>query len=481
MLEGDRPLRGQDGEDLVEPPMVITDEQVYYKHIRPQQFRVSARAGIDLQHDCDWSGYYEWVYAADLKRDPLIQNRDKINATGKYQEDYTGKIDLTDNKMPDGYLNNEELPSKQGMLKVWHIVDHRTETRFLLPDEGDYYLLKPLPYMVFPFSGLKHHERSDGWYPMPPHFNWLSPQAELNNTREMQKLHRKRMIRRYQMQKGSISEDEKSKMETGGDGVIVETNTPVPSVIPIEDAPLDFAVTRNVPQSKEDFLEISATGSDQRQAQAQAETATQATVIETRARIRESFGQENIATWISDIAKKTIQIIEKQFTLPMVIIRNVDVLSPSAPIEMMRVMGTWQEITAEQLGPLNYDVTVSAESLSPINEDVQNQKLLEMLQTISGNPVLMVMLRTSDDLLRRTLAVAGIRNEKAIQQVKTALEIGLLMVTAGASAQLPQDPGKSGENAAATTQGGPPSPATGAALPGLPAQVGQIRNQIGLR
>lgn len=491
ILDGDtgKPLMDDEtGEPMLQPEVVPSDESIYVRRIPPQNFLVSPRADFILEN-CDWCGYFEWVYASDLKKDPSVINRDKIRATGKFSDDYTGKIDLSESTS-DGFMNTEEIASKTGMIKVWCITNTRNKTEFWIPDSGKFYLKKPYPYKVFPYEDLKYHERKEGYYPMPPHFNWMSPQAEINDTRQMQRIHRKRMVRRYQMYKNTIDQEEKSKLENGGDGTIVETNVPVPAIIPIEDAPLDFSVTRNVPQSKEDLMDITATGSDQRQGGGGGpETATEATVVETRARIRESYGQEIIATWVTGIARKLLQTIEAHVQLPFIIKRNVDPTAPGAIMESLEVAFIWQEIIASEMGELNYDVSVAAESLSPVNEDVERAKFGEVMQILTTNLNLMLMLRTSDALLRKFLALYGMKNEKIVQQVKLGIEVVLLANTGGATAGLPSDQGKSGENAAKTAisagGGGGGNPGGGGGggnltLPPAPPATAQLRAQVGL-
>lgn len=479
------------GLPIMEPPQIPEDEWLYVKRIPAKNFRVSARA-THILSQCDWVGYYDYVYASDLRKDPAVINKHKIKATGKWNDDYTGKIDLTDapTSAPDGYVATDEMPKKQGMVKVWYIWDLRAKESFVMPDEGDYFLIPPAPFSVFPFPALKFHEREEGWYPMPPVFNWKSIQAEYNDTRQKEKSHRGRADRKYQMTKNSLDQENKTALEVGGDMTIVETNAPAPAVFPIEDAPLDAAVSRNVMVTKLDFQEVSAVGSDQRQV-ADAETATQATVIETRARIRESFGQAIIAGWVSEIMRTMLLLIEEHMTLPMVAKRTIDPLSPTAMMEALKTAVIWEQVTAEQLGPLNYDVIVSAESLSPINEDIERQRFTEVMGALTTNPTFMLMLRTSDMLLRKFLSLNGMRNEKLIQQFKLAIEVALLAM-APMAAGLPTDQGESGEKAgmqaAAATQGGsgqpkngggPASAASGAVLPGLPAIVGQISAQMG--
>lgn len=481
ILIGDfeQPATDERGLTIGQPQQVPTEESIYYKRIPPQDFRVSARSEHILKN-CDWAGYCEWWYAEDIKRSKVLQNRDKVKATGKYDDDYSGKIDLRDSEGGDGYTATGETPTKQGMVKVYKIFDYRTESWLMFPQEGDFFLMPPVQIGVDPFADIKHHELKEGWYPMPPHFNLMSPQAELNETREKQRNHRRRMDRRYQMVKNAISEEELVKLEQGGDGTIVQTNGMIPALIPIEDAPLDPAVARNIPQTKEDFMQIAASGGDQRGI-AESETATQATVIETRARIRESFSQALVARWIAKIGRATIETTKAFMALPFWIQRNVDPLSPTAMMEAMEIAQTYQEITSQQLGPLSYDVSVSAESMSPINEDVERQDFDQALMTLTSSPMLMLFLRFSDMLLRKWLGFRGIRNEKAVQQFKLSIELTLIAMGTQAAA-LPSDQGESGKkNAEVSMVSQGPGGGSRPQLPGLMDNVNQLRNQIGLK
>lgn len=485
ILDGDtgKPLRGKEGEVISEPPVIQVEESIYWKHIPAKDIIVSARSHRILER-CDWYGYREWFYASDLRKDPAIANRDKIKATGEWDSDYTGKIDLSEGSMSNA-LDREEWPVKQGMVLGWRIWDTRTRTKFIIPDEGSYYLMYPTPYKVDPMSDLKHHECEEGYWPMPPVFAWKSPQAEYNDIRQKQRTHRKRADRKYQHQKGAITADEKVKLEEGGDMTIIETNGPVPAIMAVEDARLDSSIFQETGQTLQDLMRITAIGGEQQQI-AESQTATQATVIETRARIRESFGQENVAAWVSDIARKTLLTIEAHMALPFWIKRNVDPVGPMALQEAMTIATTWQEITADELGELSYDVAVAAETMSPINDDLRGQRIAAALDALTKNPALMLFLRTSDFLLREWLsAVAGIRNEKAIQQIKLAIEVALLAMSGGASAQLPSDSGESGAKGMLTSggpggPGGPGSPAPNASLPGIGESVQQTRDQMGL-
>jgi hypothetical protein len=471
---------------VLQPDRIPKSEEIYVRRIPAEQFRVSARSEFILEN-CDWVGYYEWVYNEDLKQNPRYSNTDRLASGGKLNEDYDGKIPLTTSV----YDSEDDEPQHRGMTKIWKLWDLRTRTRFVIPDDQSFYLLPPQPYVVFPFADLKVHERLTGWLPMPPHFNWMCPQAELNETRDSQRIHRKRMYRRYQMQRGSMTPEEKTKMEEGGDGVVVETNVPVPAVIPIDDAQLDSAVARNVPQSKEDLMNVAAVGGDQRGV-AESETATQAQVIEARTQIREDFGKLKMANFLAKIATIIIKTAEAHMSLPAWIIRNTDPLGPAAMFEVARIQQVWQQITAQELGELSWDASVDIENLSPANEAVERQNWTQVL-TILTNPMLVLLLRASDVMLRKTLGFYGVRSEKDLMEIRKAMEVMLLAMMAqqgggggggqggGGGEGGKKGGGKPGQKKVGQgASPGPTSQAAGQGPPDMTALMQQISRQVGL-
>ena len=401
-----------DGKDqpVMEPNQIITDESVFVRRIPASRVRVSANAKNILEWN-DWVAHYEWHYVDDLKRNPNYKNTDKLKASGK---------------MRTGYGEHTESESdKAGMVKVWRIYDQRTKTRFTMADNADRFLQKK-PYNFLPLSALKFYEILDEFLPLPPTFNWLHPQREYNETREDMRVFRRGAYRRYTYRDGSIDEDQLNKLETGGDGVYAKSNQDAP-LTEVPQGRLNQGVVASIPTTKEDFNNISSVSSEQRNT-AEAETATQAQIKNLRSNIRESLDREVVAEWLAEIITLMVKTIEENMALPMVIQSNVDPQALGAQQEMLRIANNWLMITADQLGSLEYDVSVDVESLSPASQDSKKQEFFTNLQTVFGNPQLSLLMLASPSLLKRALEMLDIRNDEDIQGIKEGLGMVQMMM-----------------------------------------------------
>ena len=78
---------------------------------------------------------------------------------------------------------------------------------------------------------------TEGFYPIPVAFNWLSPQNEINETREMLRTHRRRFVRKFMILAGSVDDEEIEKFETGPDGALIKVNREN-AITPIQNADL---------------------------------------------------------------------------------------------------------------------------------------------------------------------------------------------------------------------------------------------------
>ena len=454
-----KPLLEDDGkteiEGTIQPEQIPKEENLFIKRIPAHTFRVSMESQNDLGRN-SWCGYYEWHYPADLKRNKQYKNTNTIKITGQVRSE-TAAIE-------DEESEEEGAAGRyKNMAKVWKIWDNRTKKKMVWVDGGDKFLVEKT-YRRLPFADLKFHERLDQYLPLPVVFNWKSPQDELNETREMQRTHRKRFYRRYTYVDGAIDIEEIEKLETGGDGVYAKSNRDEP-LRPVPDAPLDSAILRNIPLTKDDFREISGVGGDQRNV-AESETATQAQIMDVRSRVRESWARVQVANWLARIARLMIEEIRDNFTLPMMIRINVDPLAPSAGEQALKTAVLWQQIQSEELVS-SYDVSVDIESLSPMSEDAKRQQWTQLL-TIFSSPQLLAALSVSDVIMRKTLGYYGITSEREIQGFKQAIQQLLMMQIAMAQAQ-------SGGGG-----GGPvgQEPAQPGAKPDVAAIMKQIENQL---
>lgn len=407
--DDETPVRDGSGAEVLQPDRVVKSESLFIKRIPASSFRVSISSKNRVSRN-DWVGYYEWHYVEDVKRSPAYKNTANLKATGTISKELRDESDV----------NPDDLERHHGMIKLWKVWDIRRKVRHVIAEGHPKFLQEDVSWKYLPFSIIKFHEILDSFYPLPPVFAWLGPQDEVNETRDMQRAHRRRFYRRYTYTEGSIEDTELQKLENGGDGVYAKSNVPNP-LIPVPDAPLSADVWRHLDESKTDFIAVSAVGGEQRGV-AESETATQASIIDVRARLRESAARTKVATWLAGIARLMLFTIRDNMALEFWVKRSVDPYSPNAPQEALKTATLWQQITADDLGDLDLDVFVDLASMSPITEDIQRNSWSQVLALLT-NPALLAILSKSEVLLRKTLNLYGIRAENEIQEIMKVIQI----------------------------------------------------------
>ena len=439
------PVTDEKGEPVMSPDRTIKSESIYVRRIPARQFRVSVHGKNRLEHN-DWCGYFEWVYAEDVKRNKRYSNTHGLKATGKISKDYDTET-------------TEDGEDRSGMVKLWKIWDLRARKRFDFVDGGEKFLLEE-PFDFVPFRVLKFHHSLDEFYPIPPLHQWRDVQRALNWTRNKQLEYMSHNDRKYLYVDGAIDEAQLRKLEFGGDMTYAMSNrenalTPVP--IP----PSDRTLQNNVALTKDDFFHVSGVSAEQRGV-AEAETATQASLVDVNSRIRDNAYRVTVARWLAGIADLMLRTIQKRMALPYWVEINVDPLGPNAMAEAMNVAAAWEEITAEALGDQCYEVSVDIESLSPVTEDLRRNQWMGLLQIMS-NPGAVMFHLASDDVLKKTLAFHGVRSAKEIGSMKEAMMAVM--------AALMQSPGPQGQPGEAGAQGP-------GALPNGPDMAAQIGAQM---
>lgn len=445
-----QPLQDANGQAVLAPDYIIEDELIYVKRIPGKCFRTPAIAKNRLDRN-DWCGYFEWTWASDIRRNKFYNNRLKIKANGQIDDRYKSKHSGAD----------EDPEQKEGMVKVWKVWDQRRKMRHVFVEGADFFLIEDEPYKYLPFADLKFYELLDQYYPLPYVSQLLSPQDELNETRTMQRVHRRRFARRYEVRVNSVDEDELAKLEgpaVDGQYIMVNQNG---AIQPIPDAALDRSVAMNVPSTKEDFMMISSVGGEQR-AVPDADTATQANIINQSFQTRNSFEREIIARFLSKVIELIVKTARDRMTLPWYMKTMVDPKSMGAAQEAALVGMLWQEITSNDIGELEFEVQIEVESLAPDSEDKRRERWLQVLSLL-GNPTMMLVMANSDMLLRKTLAFYGIKSDREIGEIRTAMQNLIMMQMAMGAAgpgdgANPDGPSQTKNAVDSKTRGGPPQP-----------------------
>lgn len=430
----------ESGAAIMQPGKQIRSESIYVKRIPAKQFRVSAHGKNNLEH-CDWHGYYEWVYTEDIKRNPAYSNTSALKSTGKIAKDYDTET------IEDG-------EDRSGMSKLWKIWDHRTKERLVFVDGGEKFLQRK-PYKRNPHKVLKFHHSLDKFYPIPPLSQLRDVQRAFNWTRNKQLEYMSHNDRKYTYTSGSIEPSELRKLETGGDMAYAEQNQSAgngSALIPVPIPPSDRTLQNNVALTKDDFFHVSGISAEQRGV-SEAETATQASLVDVNSRIRDNAYRVIVAKWLASIADEMLRTIQDSMALPYWIEVNVDPMGPNAMQEAMNVAAAWEEITAEALGDQCYEVSVDIESLSPVTEDLRRNQWMGLLQIMS-NPGAVMFHLASDDVLKKTLAFHGVRSAKEIGSMKEAM-MAVMAALMQSQGQAPQPPGEAGAQGPGALPNGP--------------------------
>lgn len=447
-----KPLLAGDGKEIEgtqQPAKVVKpgSETLYVKRIPPQTYRVSL-SGNNLLERNDWAGYYEWHYVEDLKANARYSNTANVKPSATIAD---GQTDAT--------TVDSERQKHSGMVKVWKIWDLRAKTRFVKVDGATKFLLEDEPFAFLPHAVLKFFERSDEFYPLPPVFNWLDPQDEINESRDMQKVHRQRFKRRYTYRKEAIDKTELDKLETGEDGVYAEAKEANP-IEPVPDAPLDGSTWTQLAATKEDFNFISGASSEARGVP-QADTATQANIIEGHSQVRESSARSKVGDWLAGIARLMLLTLRAKMQLPFWVALNNDPFAGDQAA-LAQTAVNWKRVTSKELGDLDVDVKVDIASLSPVSLEAERFSWNQVLALLTNPALLMLLMEPNPQspdqpspLLRKTL---GYYNIKSDTEVKEIWRVGQSVVQKQQLAA-----------AAAALGGGKGGPA---ALPGMPGPAG---------
>ncbi len=381
--------------DVKQPRLLAKDERVYVKSIDPGTFRIFGSDNRYLER-CGAVGYFEYFKAEDIYNTPGIKNLDQIKTK-------TVNGDSLD-------VNPTDRDMKQYLIKCWHLWDNREKVRYLIDDESGYVLkrfkFKRLP--VKAYGPIKRRTIRQSFYPIPLAFNWLSPQDELNESREAMRVHRRKFKRKYIAKKGAIEEGELIKIIQGGDGAFgwAEDNILDNVIKAVESAPMDSVSGAAIVTSKDDFNIIAGTSAEQR-GEADRVTATQATLINESSKLRESHERVKFANFLCEVGEEIILTHEEKLVDPFWVKRFVD-SAGSLGTELPLLTGTWEQIVSDELEGYDFDVETNISSLSPLANEDEKKKLFELLAVLKQYPEAGMM----PDLIVEIMDRIGYRNQR---------------------------------------------------------------------
>lgn len=403
------------GEVIKEPPRIPQHEKIYLKRIPSNRFRVSAMDHQQLDR-CSWFGYWEYVRTEDIMANKSF-DAGEFNLVSARSPDFNSPEALQDEL--------EQQVETGNLTKLWKIYDTR-DRKILYLANGVTKILKERKFKRIPIFPLKFRERLLGFYPLPLAFNWKAPQEELNEIRESARLHRRRFQRKYIAASGAFNDEEElDKLQYGPDGTIVKSSIPNPAnaIVAMPNADLGAQHFENSENSIRDFDTISGTPVTSRQVRS-GSTATEASIEDKRATVRESRDRLKVANWLCAIGKEILLQAKERLTQPFWIKLSATEDDNFSQIDEIEEL--WRLINSEELGNEDFDVDISVSSLSPITQDQEKRKYIEFISLLSQFPIISM----SPALVIETANKVGYRNSKVLgvfQKFAQAQQLAALM------------------------------------------------------
>jgi hypothetical protein len=406
----DEDLKDSSKDKVVRDEEVPVNERFFVKRIKPNRFLVSASDAEDLE-DHDWIGYTQYYYRDTLEHAKGIDF--PKGASGSFKSsDYSGSSSYSLS------ANGLYVPhSGRDICKVYHIWDSVAKKRRMLLADYEYYELWSQEFERLPLVELRWFERSEGFYPIPPCWYWLSPQDEINESREQVRSFRRRFTRKFQAIKGMVEPEEVEKFQSGPDGVIVEVKQ-ADAISPIANP--DIGVTANdaLIQAKDDFLIVSGTSAEARPG-GDRETATKSKIADARARIRESAEQIDFSEFVCTVAREILcQAAEK--LVEGLWVKYANGPGQEALTDFQANAPIYKWITSQDLSDgYDFDIAINIQNATPAAMEKEREAFLGF----TGYLVQFPMVAMDPDLIREAAYRFSYRNEKIIgkfQQVAMA-------------------------------------------------------------
>lgn len=395
------------------PKELPQNEQIYFKHVSAKRFRVGARDNVLKLNRADWFGYYDYVLRKDLqvidglKSDTL---KEATPNTSSEARDYSAE------RSEDG-----EKPEDGDVIKIWHAWDPRAKKRYLIID-STHEVIWEEAYKREPFTDLRWDLRLSTWYPIPPVWQWLSPQNEYNESREAMRNHRKRFVRKFGVSGDDMDQEEIDKFTSGEDGALIKL--PRPDAIKAIENPSLNGVSEGLLPTLNDFNLVSGQSSADKGASDRT-TATETQRIAMKADIRDSAEDAKMQRFMMRAGREALLLMQERFEAGMWIsltadagegileTAGIDPQTGQPAVKEAQANPAYQWVASEVIDD-GYDFKINVNIVSAAPQKMQDEqgKFITFVTLLSKFP----MIGTSPKLVRETAYRCGYRNERIIRE-----------------------------------------------------------------
>jgi hypothetical protein len=287
-------------------------------------------------------------------------------------------------------------------------------------------------------------------WPYPVVADWIDVQEEYNIRRRQTTEGAKRSARKILFEDGAFPDEEEARkmLQSSNDMEAVKV-TNIKGVLPISDPNLSQVIYQDLGLLMTDFRGITGQPGA-RQSDPSGVSATEASLVERQANLRDSDAQRKVTRWMSEAGRKMFQCVKQTLTLGLWIelqeIDDSDLLAYlervyGVPKEMISAVPGLKEIARTKLGRQKWmhvtrqslifeaDVTVVPGSTRPLNLDVERRQWLDFLRVLGAAP----QLALSRELLRYTAEKFDIHDDRMLDELGALAErmVGIQQKVAG--------------------------------------------------
>lgn len=394
----------EEQDKVIENIELPENERMFVKRINPKRFRVAVSEAIDL-NDHDWCGYYDFYYTKTLKNTKGIKWPDDGPSSDNAARNGAGDVSIIKDRPEFLRMLDEGDISK--VWRIWDQVSHKE--KLLLESNMDEPLWEE-SFERFPFKELRWDENYEGFYPIPPFFQWQSSQDEVNEAKEQLRSYRRRFTAKYWKLKDAIEAQEEDKFISGPDGSIVEVKQK-DALGPIENPAIGPVNAESMQVSMSDFNLV--TGSMDSPVMADRETATKAKIVSTQNQVRMNFEQLDFNEYLCGVGMELYTQAKER--LGGLMIKRILPQAEEALTFIQQNPAVWQYVTNSDLSDgYDIDIDIDIENATPAAKEQESQSFFQFVAFLQNYP----MVAMSPVLIREAAYRCNYRNEKVIAQMQ---------------------------------------------------------------
>ncbi len=331
------------------------------------------------------------------------------------------------------------------VVKIWKFWDFRAK-RIFWWDETHDVDLESVEFETCCLHALIFDERRRGFLPIPPCFNWISPQNEINEASEQLRVHRRRSSSKYWVNENVFDdEDEFQKALFGPDGTYAKVKQTVTGgdigVFPQN--PISGSVTEAFLQSKDNFNVVTLSGSEMR-GNVDRETATAANIKAQATQQADSEPKVQVAQWLNDIARSIILNLART-TIPFWIKHSSVQQNQPIGSQLQPSQPQFSKISGEDLEGEDFETVIKISSISPLDNESEFNKFLKFLSVVNQFQEIAL----SPTLIREVAEKLGYTNEHVIAELQKMAQLRMVQMM---EVQAQQNSSSAGGNQAAQNQ-----------------------------